>query len=147
MSDSQSQSQSQLTRGLQSKFAKLEAAQKEIKSTQQRLAQQQNEEAALLREIEDRGASGNLPVEPAWQHAEEAFRQISIQAGMTQDQAAKLLQKGELPGKFFGQKVNMSQQYLSAFKNKRDNGKTIKNGNGRPTMLDDFQLKFINDVI
>ncbi len=37
MSDSQSQPQSQLKRGLQTKFAKLAAAQKEIKSTQQRL--------------------------------------------------------------------------------------------------------------
>ena len=147
MSDSQSQPQSQLTRGLQTKFAKLAAAQKEIKSTQQRLAQQQNEEAALLQEIEIRGASGNLPAEPTWQHAEEAFHQISIQAGMTQNQAATLLQQGALPGKFFGQKVKMSQQYLSAFKNKKENGKTIKNGDGRPKMLDDFQLKFINDVI
>jgi hypothetical protein len=126
----------------------LEAAQKEIKSTQQRLAQQQTEAAALLQEIDDRGASGNLPVEPTWQHAEEAFQQIQNQAGsMTQDQAAKLFQKGVLPGKFFGQKVKMSQQYLSAFKKKREQGKTIKNGDGRPMMLDEFQLKFIKDVI
>lgn len=136
------------TRALSNKFAKLDEAQKQIKRTQLQLANQQAEVDSLLDEIQSSGASDQLPAAPTWQHAEEAFVQISLSTdGMTQNKAADLLQKGELPGKFFGQKVRMSQRYLSAYKVKLDSGATIKNNKGRPMMLDEFQLSFINSVI
>lgn len=136
------------TRGLQQKIAKLDEAQKQIKRTQQRLADQQAEVECMLEDIDSSGASDQLPAAPTWQHAEEAFLQISLSTdGMTQTQAAAFLQKGELPGKFFGQKVKMCQRYLSAYKVKLDSGATIKNSKGRPMMLDEFQLSFINSVL
>ena len=135
------------TRGLQQKFAKLDEAQKQIKRTQQQLAVEQAEVDSLLEDIDSSGASDQLPAAPTWQHAEEAFVQISLTDGMTQAQAAALLQRGELPGKFFGQKVKMCQRYLSTYKVKLESGATIKNDKGRPMMLDEFQLSFINSVI
>jgi hypothetical protein len=101
----------------------------------------------MHQEISSRGAAGALMVDPTWLHAEAAFDYISKNSGTTQEQAADMLRHGELPGKFMGQKVKICQRYLSTYKGKIRDKRTIKIGKGRPFTLQEFQISFISSMI
>ena len=136
-----------ITRKVQAQVATYEKAKGEIGGLRANLFRREAELEDLRQQIGSRGAAGALTVDPSWLHAEAAFDYISKNSGTTQEQAADMLRKGELPGKFMGQKVKISQRYLSTYKGKIRDNRTIKIGKGRPFTLQEFQLSFVSSMI
>jgi hypothetical protein len=138
---------SQRTRQVCAKISKYDAAVAKLSELRTEVQQQQQEVNDLRDFIVERGAAAELTIAPTFHHAQAALDHMSANSDCTQVQVCKLLQEGQLPGLYFGQRVKICQRYLSTYKSKVSEGKTIKEGGGRPVMLDQFQLDFINTVI
>ena len=135
------------TREVCAKIATYDAAVAKLSESKAEVQRQQREVDNLREIIIDRGAAAELTIAPTFHHAQAALDHMSANFDCTQVQVCKLLQEGELPGVYYGQRVKICQRYLSMYKTRLSEGKTIKVGAGRPVMLDKFQLDFINTVI
>jgi hypothetical protein len=137
----------QRTREVSAKVAKYDAAVERLKDSKADLQRQENRVQELRRDIIQRGAAAELAIAPTFHHAQAALDYISEHPKCTQVEVCKLMQDGKLPGEYDGQRVKICQRYLSSYVVRLREGKTIKEGNGRPLVLDEFQLSFINTVL
>ena len=118
------------TRDVCAKIAKYDAAVARLSESKAELQRQQREVEELREFILDRGAAAELTIAPTFHHAQAALDYMSANSDCTQVEVCKLLQDGLLPGLYFGQRVKICQRYLSTYKTRLSEGRTIKEGAG-----------------
>ena len=141
-----SQQSHAVTRAASEKGDKYDAAQREIKKLQANL-NQKIAQAQALKETIGSVADDVVAQVPTWKHAEACLRYMKANDSCTQVKVCELMQKGQLPGDFFGVKVTICQRYLSTYKGKLESGSNICSKGGRPILLDDFETQFIGNLI